>query len=427
MSEGSSIDGTAAGAAQGAVMRRREHLPLREMEWLGSFLGGVQRGAIYLLGGAPGSRKSGMAVQLALDLARQDIRSLFLLTEESDQRLRERTFPMMNDWSAAELCGGLVHIHTEAAVPPMHQLPQFVRSEILAPTGKWHALQCCLVVIDSAQGHGFSSAATRDYGGLIKAAQLMASAGITVLIINHLTKGGQLAGPAAVEHAVDVAMILKTASIGRALFITKNRFGASGRADPLLLEMDDVTLRLAPSKHRLSTIAVAQSYGGGAEGVIDVQASVAMAPFGSRGRLLAPHMPRAEVQQLIAAVSRLNDIALNDTDFCIDLRAPGQQKYLPSIGLAIAASLIGAYMRWRVPENTLFIGEVDLAGGVRPLEVELLNRLTSDVAVGLNLSEPRTIYCHPATAIAFYGVEDVAVRTCQCLEHMVYHAWPSLR
>jgi predicted ATP-dependent serine protease len=138
-------------------------------------------------------------------------------------------------------------------------------------------------------------------------------------------------------------------------------------------------------------------------------------------------MPRAEIQQLIHSVSRLDGIELNDGAFSIDLRLPGRRPYLPSMGLAVATALIGAYLRLPIPADMLFIGEVDLAGGIRPAEMDVLNRLTGDVAAGLDLSEPRIVFCHPATAIAFYSADHVRVRTCKQLEHVVYAVWPSLR
>ena len=272
-----------------------------------------------------------------------------------------------------------------------------------------------------------SAAATREYVGLIEAAHLLASAGMTVLIVSHMTKGGEVAGPAALEHAVDVAMVLKATAMGPALFVKKNRFGSANAADPLLLELDDVTLRLAPAKQRSGRVAVVRTYGGEADGLADVQACVRLAPGGSRGKLTAPRMPRGEIQQLIATVAHITGNNVSDAGISIDLRLPGRWSYMPSMGLAVAAALVGAHLHQPPAPDALFIGEVDLAGEVRPVEAELLNRLCGDVAAGLDLSEPRTVFCHPGTALAFYGVEQVRIHRCKQLEQMVYAVWPSLR
>jgi hypothetical protein len=107
-----------------------EDLPLDEMDWLGDFVGGVRRGGVYLLGGSPGSRKSGLALQLALDLTLNGMRSLFLLSEETPARLYDRSFPMMAEWTAQESCHGITHIATETMMPPLVDLPLFVTQQM---------------------------------------------------------------------------------------------------------------------------------------------------------------------------------------------------------------------------------------------------------------------------------------------------------
>lgn len=409
--------------------RRREDLPLRDMDWFGSFLGGLRRGGVYLLGGSPGSRKSGLGLQLALDLARQGMRSLFLLSEETAERLYDRSFPMMSDWSANDLCGGIAHISAEVLMATA-DLPQFVAQKILAPGGKWNGSTFPLVVIDSIQGNGLPSTSTRHYQGLIQAARSLAAAGITCLLISHTTKDGRLAGPGAIEHAVDVVMVIKKTALGRALFVTKNRFGPAHLNDPLLLKLDDATLRLSPSQHAVGNVAVARSYIGAANAessLIDVQASVTLAAYGSRGRLSAAGIPTVEVDQILTALSWLDGIHLSDSEFSISVRVPGRRPYLSSMGLALATALIGAHLQRPVPLTNLYLGEIDLAGAIRPVDNTLANMLASDIDLGMELSEPRTIFCHPRSALLLRGTAPVKVCACEHLKQVVFTTWTELR
>lgn len=401
-------------------LRRRDDLPLREMDWLRGFLGGVRRGGIYLLGGAPGSRKSGLSLQIALDLARQGMRSLFLLSEESANRLYDRALPMMDEWSADEMCSGVACIATEELVTSS-QLPAFIQTHILSLNPGFG-----LVVIDSIQGN--SSLPGRHYPGIIQAARSLASVGITVLLVSHTTKDGRIAGPGAMEHAVDAVMMMKKTALGNALFVTKNRFGPSHLNDPLLMQLDEATLRLMPSKQTSSMVATARSYIGGRDcGLVDVQSSVSLAAHGTKGTLRAAGVPTVEVEQIIGAVSLLDGIAISGRDFNINVRIPVRRIYLEPMGLAMAMAIIGAYLQRPVPYTNVYLGEIDLAGAIHPADDGLVNLLAGEIQVGMEISEIKTLYLHPASAILLRPHTSMNVIACEHLKQVVFATWPKLR
>src|SRR3954463_1235041 len=71
-----------------------------EMQWFEKAVHRFVASGIYLLGGQPGARKSGLALQLALDRARQNMPCLFILNEEPASRLRERALLLTRKWPA---------------------------------------------------------------------------------------------------------------------------------------------------------------------------------------------------------------------------------------------------------------------------------------------------------------------------------------
>lgn len=132
------------------------------------------------------------------------------------------------------------------------------------------------------------------------------------------------------------------------------------------------------------------------------------------------------MQQLVATIGQLPDIEIDDLDFSIHCRLPGRRRYTSSVGLALAMSLLSSYLRKPIPPNCLFLGEVDLGRGIRPIDDRLLNELLADIGVGMEMSTGWKIYCHPMTAVALPTGEVTPVG-CEKLEAVMYGIWPELR
>lgn len=403
---------------------RAKPLTLRDNTWFADAVGSFVAGASYLLGGAPGSRKSGLATQLALDLARQGKPVLIVPTEEPADRVWERLVRMMDGFDAVSINTAMTNLNVERNPPSVEQLPNYVSSQVLSPSGSYHGIT--LAVLDSVQGHGLVSAATRAYDRVLEATRLLSSAGVTSLLVNHLTKRNELAGPRTLEHGVDCVLMLRKTPSCRLLFTLKNRHGPASLRDPAALVLDPLTLRLIPTPLASAVHAAAKTYvGAGTGGAIDVQVSVALAGYGTRGKVLAPGLPKAELQQLVATIGQLPGIEIDDLDFSIHCRLPGRRRYSSSVGLALAMSLLSSYLRRSIPANCLFLGEVDLGRGIRPVDDRLLNELNADIAAGAEMSGPWKIYCHPQTAVAL-PTGSVTPIACEKLETVIYGVWPEL-
>jgi len=401
-------------------------ITLHENAWFSDAVGSFVCGASYLLGGAPGSRKSGMATQIALDVARQGRRVLLIPTEEPFDRVFERLIRMMGDDSAESINRTLEHLMIERNPPSVEMLPHYVSSQILSPSGAYHGI--ALTVLDSVQGHGLVSAATRAYDRVLEATRLLSSANVTSLLVNHLTKRNELAGPRTLEHGVDAVLMLRKTPSCRLLFTLKNRHGPANLREPMALVLDPITLCLVPTPLASAVHASAKTYlGAGLGGAIEVQASVGLAGYGTRGRVTAPGLPKAELQQLVATIGQLPGVEIDDLDFSIHCRLPGSgRRYSDSAQLALAMSLLSSYLRRSIPADCLFLGEVDLGRGVRPIDERLGHDLITVLETGDEMAGHWTIYCHPKTA-RLLPKDAVKIVACEQLETVMYHLWPELR
>lgn len=401
-------------------------LPLSPgMNWFGEVVGTFARGGSYLLAGAPGSRKSGLAMQLALDLARWGSRVLIVATEEPAARLRERAGRMTGEWNRDEAHLALSNLQVETGIVGVESLPALVSRQILTPGGAYHGID--LLILDSIQGQGLPASASARYEKLYEATRMCASAGLTTLLISHVTKRNEIAGPRALEHSVDTVLVLKRTMSHRMLFVPKNRHGPTVLRDPLPLVLDPVSLALNPAPHGRAMTAVSRTYmGTGTGGVIELQCSVGLASFGSRGKVLAPGLPRKEIEQLLACVAQMPGVEIGDLDFAIHARLPGGQPYRQSAGLALAMSLLASYLQKPIPKEILYLGEIDLCLAVRDVPVELLIDLNPALGTG-EIDLPVKLIVPPSAVCMLTSSAQIDLLVCRRLEDAMHLTWPELR
>ena len=104
-----------------------EELPLTNgLEWLRLRIGRFIKGGIYLLAGQPGIGKSTLAIQLALDLGRQDCKTLYVLTEQSREELAQRARLIMTGWPSKDINTALSQVEPEEGVYDIETLPSFL-------------------------------------------------------------------------------------------------------------------------------------------------------------------------------------------------------------------------------------------------------------------------------------------------------------
>jgi len=319
--------------------------------------GGFVPGSVVLLGGDPGIGKSTLALQLAGRLAAAGRSVLYVSGEESAEQIKLRADRL------AGLGGNLRVLTTtrvEALAAPFAELAPSVDVVDSIQTLATDALE-------SAAG---SVAQVRE-----SAAQLAATAkrlGAVLLLIGHVTKDGQLAGPRVLEHLVDVVLTFEgdRAHAFRLLRAVKNRFGSTQELGVFQMESDGLAPVANPSELFLeerSTRApgscVVPLLEGSRPMLVEVQALVAPAPYGTPRRTTLG-LEDARVALLLAVLDRRSPVDLLSQDVYAKA-AGGVRVAEPAADLAIALAIASSRLELALPADTAAMGEIGLGGELR--------------------------------------------------------------
>lgn len=401
-----------------------KEIPLTEdLAWLRQSIEKFVEGGTYLLAGQPGIGKSTVGLQVALDLGKQGLSTLYVLTEQSRSDLAKRARQISVKLTPGDATHALRLIQPEDGIYGVENLPNLLNRHVIGTGGKYHGVK--LIVVDSIQGDGLSSAATKKYKQVYEFCRLCKENGITTLLIAHVNKKGEIAGPKDLEHNVDCVLYLRKAMVYRPFFVPKNRFGPAV-LKPVPLEMDAETkaLRLSPHDHAVSSTA-RTFFGRGTENA-EIQASVALPNYGSRGQITAPGLPKMEIEQLLNCIDQLPDMEFADLSYSIQCRLPGGRKYNRLLDLPLSMALIASYLQRDIPKHQLYIGELDLLRQVRHVPDNVIIDLWDAVEAG-EIRSPVTIFCPEECCHLIRDfVGDVRVVGCKKLEDAVYTTWPDL-
>lgn len=331
--------------------------------------GGLVPGSVSLLAGEPGIGKSTLLLQLIAALAAAGHACLLVSGEESQGQVAARAHRL-------GIGGGAI------AFAPGREL-----DAVLATARE---TQPFLLAVDSIQTLRDPSG-TQMPGGVAQVRTctdalvgLAKSEGIAVLLTGHVTKDGDLAGPRALEHAVDVVLAFDgdPRSGLRVLTGGKNRFGAEGEST--WFEMDARGLReidpteLLVSGEHLPGAATALPRSGRRALAVEVQALVGSAEGAARRQVTGLDPRRF---QLVAAVlERAAGIAMGRCEL-FGASSGGVKMDDPAGDLAIAAALASAAKHALPPAGAAFVGEVALTGLVRPVP-GMAQRLAAARAAG---------------------------------------------
>ena len=219
---------------------------------------------------------------------------------------------------------------------------------------------------------------------------LAKSEGITVILTGHVTKHGDLAGPRALEHAVDVVLAFEgDARSGlRVLSSGKNRFGAEGETAwfemrPHGLARIDPTAMLVPGESAPgSAVAVVQA--GRRALPVEVQALVTPSNFGN-ARCTTNGIEHNRLLMLLAVLTKRVGLAIGNHDVYANV-VGGFTLEEPAIDLGVAAAIASSYREKHIPPDMVLIGEVGLSG-----ELRAVSRLTLRIREAAKLGFKRCI------------------------------------
>ena len=242
--------------------------------------------------------------------------------------------------------------------------------------------------------------------------QLAKGKNISVLIVGHVTKEGQLAGPRVLEHIVDTVLYFEgdRHHAYRIVRTTKNRFGSTNEIGVFEMRTEGLREVANPSAAFLSERAaeapgstVVCAIEGTRPLLVEVQALVTPTVFGMPRRTAAG-VDYNRMVVLLAVLEKRAGLHLGSQDVYVSV-AGGVTVDEPAIDLGIAAAVASSLRDRPVEASTVAIGEVGLAGEVRAVP-QLQKRLLEAARLGFRRAVvPRT----PADETAPGGIEMVAV------------------
>lgn len=321
---------------------------------------GVVPGAAILLGGEPGVGKSTILLQVAAGVARQSLRVVYVSGEESLEQIRGR---------AGRL--GVLDCGLEAMACNQVEDILALMSEKRFPH---------LLIIDSVQT--MACAQVDGTVGSISqvravSAMLMEKAkqtGCTIILVGHVTKEGQIAGPKLLEHMVDTVLYLEgeRRHLYRVLRVVKNRFGPNNEL--LLFEMkgegmdvvhDPSTFFLQDRDAGLSGTALVMAVESRRPFVVEVQALVSKS-FLNFPRRTALGFDANRLNLLLAVVEKRLRLPLSQMDIYTKVGG-GLKIQDPGLDLGLVAAVLSSFFDRPLPDSAVFWGEIDLNGQIRPV------------------------------------------------------------
>ncbi len=323
------------------------------------FGGGLVKSSATLIGGDPGIGKSTLLLQVAARMARNGLKSVYVSGEEAAAQIQERAVRLKVAESPVQLA---------------------IETDLRKIISSLKTSEPDFVVIDSIQTMWSDSleAAPGSVAQVRACAQELTRwakrSGAALVLVGHVTKEGQIAGPRVVEHMVDTVFYFEgeRGHQFRILRAVKNRFGPTDEIG--IFEMSQYGLAPASEPSALFLSDEGASEGGAAvfgamEGsrpvLAEVQALVAAASHGTPRRSVVG-WDGARLAMLLAVLEARCGVSLAGRDVYLNV-AGGYRITEPAGDLAAAAALLSSMAGRAAPEKSVFFGEVALSGVIRPV------------------------------------------------------------
>jgi len=320
--------------------------------------GGLVPGSIILIGGEPGIGKSTLVLQNILSIKSRTI--LYVSGEESARQIKMRADrigrPSDNVFIVCETSLQNIEEHIEKIQPGLlivDSIQTIASDELESVAGSVSQVREC---------------ASR----LLKYAK---ESSVPVMLIGHITKDGNLAGPKVLEHIVDAVLHFEGDGqhIYRLLRAIKNRFGSTSELG--IYEMCQRGLREVrnPSEMLLSThtdedlsgVAIGVTMEGIRSFLIEVQALVSTAAYGTPQRSVNGFDSK-RMNMLLAVLEKRAGFKLAAKDVFLNI-AGGLKVNDPAIDLAVISAILSSNIDMPIPHSTCITGEVGLSGEIRPV------------------------------------------------------------
>ncbi|MGI9352691.1 MAG: DNA repair protein RadA [Rhizobiaceae bacterium] len=322
--------------------------------------GGFVRGSALLVGGDPGIGKSTLLMQASAALAKQGQNVVYVSGEEAVAQIRMRAQRLdaieANVGLAAETSVENILATLDGDQPP------------------------ALLILDSIQTlwTELAESAPGTVTQVRTAAQAMIryakKHGTCVVLVGHVTKDGQIAGPRVVEHMVDAVLYFEGdgGHHFRILRTVKNRFGPTDEIG--VFEMSDKGLREVSNPSELflgerNETSPGAAVFAGMEGtrpvLVEIQALVAPSTLGTPRRAVVG-WDSSRLSMVLAVLEAHCGVRLGGHDVYLNV-AGGYRIVEPAADLAVAAALVSSLCGVALPADSVYFGEISLSGSTRPV------------------------------------------------------------
>jgi DNA repair protein RadA/Sms len=364
---------------------------------------GLVPGSAVLIGGSPGIGKSTLLLQAAAAMAGgagAGTRILYVSSEESAQQVKMRSLRLVpgaasdNLFILADTNLARIVEQTRKVLPAVlviDSIQMVYKSDVPASPGSVTQLRrCCAELVYLAK-----------------------ASGIAIIMVGHVTKDGQLAGPRVLEHMVDAVLNFEGDRYHshRLVRCVKNRFGTTQEIG--IFEMTGAGLREVPEGAGVSAVQAGEARPGsilcptisGTRCVlVEIQALTATGFIGAAKRK-SSGIDASRLAMIIAVLEQHAELRLADRD--IFASAVGGVKVVePAADLALLLAIAGAQFRRKLAPGTAAVGEVGLGGEVRPV-----TQLDQRIREAARLGYTRIIVPHEGRREGGQGIEIVRVKT----------------
>lgn len=319
--------------------------------------GGLVNGSLVLIGGEPGIGKSTLVLQVVLNLKGK--KTLYVSGEESVQQLKLRAERLGYQNPDCYVVG-------ETSLEELFVHVQNVNPDVLIVD----SIQT--ITTDTIESSPGSVSQVRECAAALL--KFCKTSGTPTLLIGHINKEGSIAGPKVLEHIVDTVLQFEGDQhyMYRILRPIKNRFGSTSELG--IFEMQQSGLRevsnpsellLTQNHEGMSGVAIASAIEGVRPFLIEVQALVSSAAYGTPQRSSTGFDLR-RLNMLLAVLEKRAGFKLAQKDVFMNI-AGGLKVNDPAIDLAVISAILSSSLDMAVENRVCMAGEVGLSGEIRPI------------------------------------------------------------
>jgi len=340
-------------------LAKSERIPTGLAEFDRVLGGGIVRGSVVLIGGAPGAGKSTILLQVIARVAQKGLPVLYVSGEESLQQIAERA-------NRLKLDSGSIKMLTETSVQSICDVVDSEKPALLIID----SIQV-MHTVDSDTAPGSVSQVRESASYLTQYAKRN---NVSIFMVGHVTKDQSLAGPMTLSHIVDAQVILSSTDDARfrVLRSDKNRFGSVGELG--FFSMGSSGLRevknpsamfLSRSDKPSSGSVVTVIWEGTRPLLVEIQALVTESQYGNPRRL-AVGLDQNRLAMLLAVLTRHAGVFTANDEIYVNV-VGGIKVTETASDLAILVGVVSSLKNKAIPHDVVFFGEIGLNGEIRPV------------------------------------------------------------